>query len=344
MVRHPDQRTSWAPFGILRFAEPFATGEEAVRACLVERVQVLQRTLPLVGARLRGEQWVAGEPNEPLIVGADADPVPTWAVRHFDLTVEAPMRIVAGDDGMWATVVGHHAAFDGSNCFTMFRGVAGVPPRAPVIRRRSFERRARFPWDAAARFVHPADAIVASTPHPPKETCLAAELPIVGRGITTRLPEACVAAVVAHNARAGKPCRRIGLTLGLVAQTEEGDLSTYRRIDRRAGTPLATAIAEALATTAEPWEIVHSPRMLRLLSPFVDRMSDTVLVSNFGRAEIAGLTSLAMFPVARGRSAIAFGAFRLAHGKSMLSLRARDVNREEAQQILDDVLDRLRQR
>ena len=152
-----------------------------------------------------------------------------------------------------------------------------------------------------------------------------------------------MAAAVAHSARAGRPCRRVGLTLGLVARTGEGDLSTYRRIDRRAGEPLGPAITAALEQTDEPWEIVHSPRLLALLSPLVRRMSDTVLVSNFGRVDIPGLSSLEMYPAARGRSAVAFGAVRLAKGSSTLTLRARNLDRADARAILDDVLARLRQ-
>jgi hypothetical protein len=344
MVRHPDQRTSWAALGVLRFSEPFAHGAEAVRSTMAARLVELQRTLPLAGARLRDGQWVAGEPNPVVVIPARDEPVPPSAVRHFDLAREAPLRIVAADDGTWATAVGHHAAFDGTNAFTMFRGVAGVEPHPAVIRSRQFQRRAAFPWDAAARLLRPADPVVPSSPRPPHESFLAAELPIVGKGIATRFPEACAAAAIAHNARAGKPCRRIGITLGLVAQTGEGDLSTYRRIDCPAEAPLRGAIEEALAATDEPWEIVHSPRVLRLLSPLVERMSDTVLVSNFGRVDIAGLDALEMYPVARGRSAVAFGAVRLARGASTLTLRARDLSRDDARLILDDVLERLRRR
>ncbi|MHB8219251.1 MAG: hypothetical protein ACYDHU_02855 [Acidimicrobiales bacterium] len=163
----------------------------------------------------------------------------------------------------------------------------------------------------------------------------------MGRGITTRLPEACVAATLDHCTRAGQPRRRVGLSLGLVARAGGGDISTYRRIDVRSDAPLRPSIEKALAAPEEPWEMVHAPRALRLASPLVGRLSDTVLVSNFGRVEIPGLHSLECYPVARGRSALAFGAVRVARGTSTLTLRARSLTPDDGRRILRGVVEHL---
>jgi len=339
MLRHPDRRTTWIGVGVLRFREPLGRDEAAVLSILSSRISVVQTALPLSAARMSGDQWVPGDPCQPVVTSSDVH-IPASVVRRFDLNQEAPIRVLAAADGTWVTVAIHHAAFDGSNVFTLFRMIAGHHPRS-VARSRTFERRTLPPWSVMRRLMRPADPVAPSSPHPDEETFVAATLPLVGRGITTRLPEACVAATLEHCRRLGQPCRRVGLSLGLVARAGDGDISTYRRIDLRSDAPLRPVIEQALRAPEEPWEIVHAPRALRLASPLVGRLSDTVLVSNFGRPVIPGLRSLECYPVARGRSALAFGAVRVAGGASTITLRARSLTPDDGGRILRGVVEHL---
>jgi hypothetical protein len=339
MLHHPDRRTTWVGLGVLRFKEPLGTDEPTLHDYLASRLAAVQAALPLSAARIRGDRWVAGAPCRPEVVTSE-DSIPAAVVRGFDLHREPPLRVVAAANGMWVTIALHHAAFDGSNVFTLFRIIAGHQPRR-VPRARTFERRTVPPWSILKRLLRPADPVVPSSPPPTTDTFVSVTLPLVGRDITTRLPDACVAATLDHCNRAGAPCRRVGLSLGLVAHSGDGDISTYRRIDARAGGSLRPAIERSLAAREEPWEIVHGTRLLRLAAPFVGRVSDTLLVSNFGRVEIPGLHALECYPVARGRSALAFGAVRVSGGRSTLTLRARYLSPEDGRRILLGVIEHL---
>ena len=120
-----------------------------------------------------------------------------------------------------------------------------------------------------------------------------------------------------------------------------GYRSRYRRVDLRAGEAVEPAVAAALASPREPPDQVWSPRLGRLLEPLAGRFSDSLLVSNVGRRAVPGARRLDFFPVARGRSAVAFGAAGLAGGPSTVSVRARDLAAEDAEALLADVVARL---
>ncbi len=81
------------------------------------------------------------------------------------------------------------------------------------------------------------------------------------------------------------------------------------------------------------------PRAASLMSPIMGRLSDTILVSNLGRRDLGTIDQLDFFPVARGRSAVAFGLAGVPGGQTTLSLRTRDINRSDTRAILDDAVE-----
>jgi hypothetical protein len=100
------------------------------------------------------------------------------------------------------------------------------------------------------------------------------------------------------------------------------------------------AVAAALANPVDPPELVR-PRPMRLLAPVQRRLSDSLLVSNVGRHAVPDARLLAFFPVARGRSAVAFGAAGLQDGPITVTLRSRDLARVDAEVLLGDVVTHL---
>jgi len=81
--------------------------------------------------------------------------------------------------------------------------------------------------------------------------------------------------------------------------------------------------------------------MALLLAPIAERFSDSLLVSNPGRQALPGVARLENFPVARGRSAVAFGSCGIEGGTSTLSIRARDLDQADAEALLEDAAERL---
>jgi hypothetical protein len=224
----------------------------------------------------------------------------------------------------------------------------GPEPRGPGLERGNAGRapRGRVPElrGLVGRVVRPADRVAPSLARPVREALAVAEVDLAGPGVTARLASAAVAAAGAHNARLGRPWRRIGINVGLAGGTQggtPGNHSRYRRVDLRAGEAVGVALDAALARSREPLDQVWSPRFGWVLEPVVGRFSDSLLVSNLGRREVPGATRLEFFPVARGRSAVAVGAAGLAGGPATVSVRARDLSSEDAEALLADLVARL---
>lgn len=77
------------------------------------------------------------------------------------------------------------------------------------------------------------------------------------------------------------------------------------------------------------------------LAPVIERFSDTILVSNLGRHDVAGVTRLDFFPVARGRSAVCFASASITGADTTLTLRARDLSPGTAKRLLQEAAARL---
>jgi hypothetical protein len=160
-----------------------------------------------------------------------------------------------------------------------------------------------------------------------------------GPGVTARLSEACVAAVRAHNRERGWPSNRIGISVPVGGV--HGESATYRRVDVKGDQSVRQSVDLALRDPAVPSELAHIPRWASLIRPVIARLSDTCLVSNLGRCEVPGVSALEIFPVARGRSAVAFGATGIPGRPATLTLRARDLDRGDATMLLDRAVDEL---
>lgn len=334
LLRHPDRRTSWVVVAALSLAE----GCEVDEAILRERLLEVCERLPILRARLAGEAWRRGDPPEPTWVSAEPLEAP-GLLAPFDLSEQAPIRVVVGDGGRRVALAGHHAVLDGRGVINVLGGLVGAATAGPA--EVGVGGRAERPWGALRRFARPADRVAPSHPEPGGEVLAVRRLALAGPHLTARVAEACVAAAAAHNAARGEPWRRVGVSLGVGGPPGTGNVATYRRVDLRAEEPVHPAVVEALGQVDVPGEILKPSRALRLLAPVADRFSDSVLVSNPGRYELPGVRRLEMFPVARGRSAVAFGSCGLTGRLSTLSIRARDLTRADAEALLDDVVGRL---
>ena len=367
---------------------------------LQERLEALHRAVPMTGARLHRETWHPGPPPELLTVDGDPLDAPEL-VAHLDLATQPPVRVLAGSGGTRVAVACHHAAFDGQSLVTLLAALVrpgGVDsrehpvsssatlPRGPESRGPGLKRGLNLGSGRlvpevrglVGRLVRPADRVAPSLLRPLREALAVTDVDLSGPEVTARLVAAAVAAAGAHNARLGRPWRRVAVNIGLAGPAgiggsgeaglaraggpaeaaaggpaeasgpgrapvdwPPGNRSRYRRVDLRAGDPAGPALAQAMARTQEPLDQVWSPRFGWVLEPVVGRFSDSLLVSNLGRREVPGATRLEFFPVARGRSAVAVGAVGLAGGPAAVSVRARDLSPEDARALLAELVERL---
>jgi hypothetical protein len=186
----------------------------------------------------------------------------------------------------------------------------------------------------------PADPVAASAISG-AEVLVARPIVLDGEHVTGRVAAACADAVAAHNARLGRPWRRVGVSVAVGGLHGIGNTASYRRVDVRAGTDLARPVQGAVASTADPVEFRRTPAVPRWAVPLARRLSDSFLVSNLGRHALPGVSELRFYPVAKGRSAVAFGLAGLTGGRSTLSLRSLYLSAGDAGALLDDVVARL---
>ena len=352
VLAHPDQRTHWA---ILLFAD---LDEPVGRERLQERIDDLWRRNPIVGARLQGELWLRGD--APVV--RDCGPAHeakglVWGAR-FALDREPPLRVHLIGSGRTLVVEGHHAAFDGLALVEVVKALtSSVPTGAGAIdlERDAFTARrdhvpsgsdvrtgnSRTGNSLVRRALLPASRVAPSRPRPECEALVSEDITVArGGAFTARYAQACADAVVAHNDRHGVRVRRIGISLGLGGAHVIGNTASYRRvdIDIRNGVDVTAAVLGAIADPAEPSELRFAPRGAGVvMRPVTDRFSDSFLISNLGVLDLPGIRRISFFPVARGRSAVAFGAASSAPGRATLSLRARDLAVDDATLLLHDV-------
>jgi hypothetical protein len=334
VLRHPDQESTWvvvAAADVPRMPPP---------QVLTDRLAALCARLPVVGARLVGGHWQAGTPPVPADAAEPlADP---RLFCRFDLAADSPVRVLAGA-GQIAVAV-HHAALDGRSAVAVLAALLGAAPPAPGTDPPAGPSAGR--WPLLRRITRPADVVAAVPPGPAAEMLLSADIRLGGRDVTARLAAACVAAAGEHNRRLGRRWRRVGLSLGVGGPPGAGNLATYRRLDLRADGPVAAAARAALASPVVPAELASGWRPPRFTA-LAARASDSLLVSNVGRFAVPEATRLVFAPVARGRSAVAFGTAGLVPAepdgpvRSTLTLRTRHLSQPDAQRLLADVLDRL---
>ena len=340
ILRHPDRHTTWIVTGTIWFTSPLGTGtEESVRKDITNRIADIAQKMPITSAKLQGDWWVPGQPPEPILVDS-ADPRPPWLLRPFDLKREPPLRVAVGIHGEWFTIVAHHAAIDGVNAIPFFKILCGEEPIIPGTPP-SMAKKVTPPLHVINRILRPADPVAHSNPLPSNETFANIELPFVGKGIKGKLASALVKSLCAHNARYGVSLERIGISASIMELDDSIPIASYRRIDIPPGAPIDETFEREISIPEEPWELIHAPRALRLLSPLTGRLSDTVLLSNFGRWSLQGVNAIELYPVARGRSAVSVAAVRTKGGKSLLTIRACYLNKNDARRILEETVAQL---
>lgn len=338
VLRHPDRRTPW----IVVLCATLAMPPPDLMATCRRRLYEAAVRWPIVGARWRAGAWHPGSPAEPLAIAGD--PVSSPALHApFDLATEPPLRLLVGSGPWHLTLVAHHAALDGRAMTAVLRALIGDTDATRSSSGAACSREAR-PLGAsralaasAGRLFRPADRVAPSARPCRGEAFAVRDVALAGPGVTAALAEACVAAAGARNAELRWPWRRIGLSLAVGGAPIVGNVATYRRLDIGAADDVRARVRSALATRAVPPEQRSAPRALRALAPLSERFSDSLLVSNLGRSELPGVRRLVLFPVARGRSAVAFGASSVARGRATISLRARDLDQRDAERLLDDV-------
>jgi hypothetical protein len=330
VLRFPDPKTSWAVVAAASLIQPVVD--------LGGRLAAVCRSVPIVGARLGIEGWV---PHEPPLVMRSPEPglgsAEVWS--PFDLEHEPPLRVRLADDDRLLVLTGHHAALDGLSLVRLISALLGgeVPHAATT----GAPARMAAPWGAVRRLLAPADRIAPSRAVPPVESFAVRTLRLSGPRPTARLAAACAAAAGDFTRARGAPWRRIGISIGVGGPPGVGNVASYRRVDIGAREDVEAAVLHALESDAEPVELAFAPRAIGLLEPIAHRFSDSFLISNVGRHKIAGVSSLAFFPVARGRSAVAFGAAGVAGGSSTLSIRAPHLSLGDCEALLDAAVTRL---
>lgn len=350
LVHHPDQRTPWAP-SIVVHLRPGSLD----RARAEQRLADLVVTHPILRARLGRDRrhWIAGPaPHVELLTDGA---VPLLRTR-LELQAGPPVRVALAPDAGTLVIVAHHAALDGRALLMIAAGLLGAPdvakPRPDVQPRDGNHRAAATPaaphaaTPAAAlrRLVAPADRVAPSGVPPAQESFVWAEPPEGVRLRAATIAAAAVQAATQWNRDRGAPWRRVGLTIPVGGPPVLGNVSTHRRIDLAAGMPVAEAVAAALAAAEPPPDAAITPgraRALALLAPLVDRLSDSLLVSNLGVVDLPGAMAVDFSPQARGRSAVAIGACTPRGGTPRLTVRARDLSPSDAQQFLALVSDAL---
>jgi hypothetical protein len=333
LLRFPDPRTDWVVVTVATLESPLATAE------LTDRLAALHAAVPIVGARLHDETWHPGAPPVPVVVEGEPLGHPELD-QPFDLAVDAPLRLLVGEGGTRLAVVGHHAAFDGLALVAVLRALTSGELPEPVDSPPPGEADSKLPL--LARLLRPADPVAPTPGVWPGDAYATEVIDVRGRGITGRLAEACVGAVVDHNRRHGAPLHKVGLTVAVGGPAGVGNVASYRRLDLAPGDPVAPRVEEALASRVEPGEQVSAPKLvMRALEPVVERFSDTILLSNLGRHRVPGVRRLDFFPVARGRSAVCFASAAIEGAETTLTLRARDLSPARARRLLADAAERL---
>jgi hypothetical protein len=334
VLNFPDPRTSWAVVAAAWLDAP--VGDE-----LDDRLAAVHAAVPMVGARLTARGWQPG-PRPPVVSAAEPGLTCPSVWHRFVLERESPLRVTLADGGRLLVLTGHHAAFDGLALVRLLTALTGgeVPQPAPPVPPGATAP----PWGAVRRLLAPADPVARSHPAPEAEAFATRSVRLAGERTTARIAAACAAATGDHTRARDKPWRRVGISLGVGGPPGVGNVASYRRVDIGADEDVEAAVVDALKLDAEPMELTWAPRALGLLRPIADRFSDSFLVSNVGVRDVRGATALAFFPVARGGSAVAFGAAGLVGGPSTLTIRAAHLSSSDAAAVLDAAVARVESR
>jgi hypothetical protein len=336
ILNHPDRRTSW----VVALGATLEPGALVNADILAGRLKRVIDALPVVGARLDGQRWKSGGAPEPVAVGRERPDARLLA--PFRLDRDPPTRILLSPGGEHLWLSAHHAALDGLGLAAVLAGLLGADP-TPLSAGPHDHRDARRPAhlrETLLRLACPADPLVRSSTIPQHDSIAVSSATPTGH-FTAQLVAACVAAAAARNDALGHPLRRVGISVGIGGPSGDGNTATYRRLDLSPHDDVVSEVMQAIERVAEPRELLSAPRRIRLIAPAISRLSDSLLVSNLGCISAPGAERVEFFPVARGRSAVAFGAVGVRRGQCTVSINARHLSAEDAARLLDDVVTRL---
>lgn len=343
VLRHPDRKTSWVQLIAATLSGPVP----GFSARCDERLEQINEVVPIVGARLADGMWIPGE--APRTIKVAGEPLEAGhLLDSFNLSSGPPIRVLVSDDGRRVALVAHHAAADGRAMVGLLHALSGGPiPHVdddddPV---KSAGGHSDY-LTTLRRVLRPADRVPPS-PDPPSHDSLAVRtLASNDRVVIAQIAYAAIEAIAERSRALDRPWRRVGLSIPVGSNHFGiGNHATYRRIDLHSSDCSAEGVRKAISTAIKagpmPTEFTRAPRALRLLAPISDRFSDSVLISNHGLYDVPGISQLDIFPVARGRSAVVLGAARAEGGASTLSLRARDLSQQDAEELLDRTVEHL---
>lgn len=341
ILNHPDQRTTWT----VVMTATLDDRDPDLPDLVASRLRALADQAPILRARWRGGRWHQDTPPRPAIV--PGDPLAAAELlQRFDLSREPPVRLVIAAEGSRLALAAHHAALDGRGMLAVLAAVLGTPaPDTPFPPSRSRAAPApRWPSlrEPVRRLLVPADRVAPSASPPHRDTFVSRQgLALRPPNITGQIAAACVSAVADHNRLRGRPWRRVGLSIALGGPPAIGNVASYRRLDLSFGDDVAEAVGRGIRDPDAPTEMGFAPRALRLLAPVAERFGDSLLISNLGRTPLPGVKNVALYPVARGGSAVAVAASSTMEGRTTLSLRARDLSQADAESLLDAIAYRI---
>jgi hypothetical protein len=308
----------------------------------------------VIAARRVGNELRFGEP--PRVVVAPETGVMPASTAAFNLGVEPPVRLALSPDGRILTLVAHHFALDGLGMVRILAELlgprtpsdpspdAGLGRVAPTAGQAAdvAPSGGRVESDGGRRMAYlnrlfrPADVVAPSAARPVTESFAVRSVDIGGPLVTARLAAACVTGCAEHAAAQEQRWRRVGVSVAVGGSREIGNTATFRRCDIAVGDDVASAVMRALQEDPPAGLSTH-PLVFKLLAPIDHRFSDSFLLSNLGRVDVRA-ERLDFFPVARGRSAVAFGVAGVADGESALTVRAAHLNQHDAERLLDRVV------
>ena len=311
-----------------------APGSGPSPSVLSERLEASPTDFPLLGSRMQGKWWVPSSPPDVTSAPPGTSPIDVAPIQPFDLHHEAPLRVIYSTDRSWLMLCAHHFAIDGLGMVSLLRSLLGGSRGVSGYRVRNSPRQP--PTGLMRRFLKPADSVASSLTLPSSESFSSIDVALSGPDITARLCRASVEAVREHNLSLGRPLRRIGLSVAVGGVGR--DAATYRRIDLTPGQDVEGAVKEALADPSVPTEIKGLPPGAFLIRPFLNRFSDTLLVSNLGKLDLDPVSKIEFYPVARGRSGLSIGAAGVAGQSGSLTLRATNLNNGDASSLLGRIV------
>jgi hypothetical protein len=343
VLSHPDRVSRWVVIARAHLREAIP------ESVISDRLAALHEHAPIVGARLQRRSWVAGSPPTPRIVASLSE----LDVR-FELEAEPPVRVGLDSSGRSLAVAVHHAAFDGLAVLSIVRSLMGF--EVPVLDGVSPTERRGGLWSglrrAALRIARPSARVSASRARAEQDVFAHALLPVIdyseGRSnFTERLVTACSLATIDRENALGRRPSRLGISVGVGVTRGLGNAASYRRIEVRASEGLADEVAGALKAAlgrdAEPPELL-APSLFRVggrvLSAVADRAGDTLLVSNLGATAVPQANRLEFYPVARGRSGLAFGCVTNADQPPVLTIRSATLSQKDAEELVRNAASR----